>query len=191
LNKYKKNREKQKEKRQAKLASIEYYQRLRPLLLACAAWFIVLIVLHIPFIKDHMRSIMINFTQQSAVYVGKLLFLPMSAFGNTGLNYSGFRMNVILECTAYNFYVFAIMISFFSKWKLKDKLINLFLFLFSIFLANNLRFFVMGLVGKHQPQYFDDIHDYVWNILFGFLIFIIYYWADRRTGGMFAPAEAK
>jgi exosortase/archaeosortase family protein len=180
------------EKRARELARREYINKLKPLLLAFVVWFVLLSVLHLPFIKDYLRTIMVTFTQQSALVLGKMFFLPMTTNGYPRLSYDGFTMNVILECTAYNFYLFVIVVTVFARWSLKDKLVNLAVFLGVIFLMNNLRFFVMGAVGRHYPAFFDHIHDFVWNILFGILVFLIYFWADRRAGGVFAPIpEAK
>ncbi len=175
------------EKRARELARREYISKLKPLLLAFVVWFVLLSVLHLPFIKDYLRTIMVTFTQQSALVLGKLFFLPMTTNGYPLLSYDGFTMNVILECTAYNFYLFVIVVTAFARWSLKDKLINLGVFLGVIFLMNNLRFFVMGAIGKYYPAIFDHIHDFVWNILFGILVFLIYFWGDRRAGGVFAP----
>ncbi len=184
-----KNKQQQKELQRKEQARQEYLNKLKPLLYAFVAWFGILAILHIPFVKDYLRQIMVGFTHSSAIITGKLLFLPISDKGGPILDYDGFGMKVILECTAYNFYLFAAMITIFSQWSLKDKLINLALFLGVIFILNNMRFFVMGVIGKTHPHLFVSIHDYFWNIMFGLMIFLIYVWADRRAGGIFAPVK--
>lgn len=179
------------QKKLLKDARRDYLKRLKPLLYAFAVWFFLLTLLHLPYFKNYLRSGMISFTRQSAIVIGDLFSLPMTSTGGNNLSYSGFGMNVILECTAYNFYLFVLVITLFAKWSVRDKLINLGVFLFVIFLANNMRFFVMGILGNYRPELFHTVHDYVWNILFGFLVFIIYYWGDRRAGGVFAPINVK
>ncbi len=176
----------QKERQKKEQARKEYQKKLKPLLYAFVTWFALLAILHIPFIKDHLRQIMVDFTHSAAIFTGKLLFLPISGKGSPVLDYDGFGMRVILECTAYNFYLFVIMITIFSRWSLKDKFINLGIFLGVIFILNNMRFILMGIIGKTHPHLFETIHDYFWNILFGIMIFLVYVWADGRAGGVFA-----
>jgi exosortase/archaeosortase family protein len=88
-------------------------------------------------------------------------------------------MEIVVECTAYNFYLFAISLAVFANWKLKHKLMNLLIFFLVIFLTNTLRFFAMGYVGRYFPDLFDTTHDYIWNILFGFMIFGVWAWRDK------------
>lgn len=184
-----KNKQQQKELQRKEQAKREYMQKLKPLLYAFVTWFGILAILHIPFIKDYLRQIMVGFTHGAAIFTGKLLFLPISDKGTPVLDYDGFGMKVILECTAYNFYLFVLMITLFSQWSLKDKFINLGIFIGVIFILNNMRFILMGIIGKMHPHLFETIHDYFWNILFGITIFLVYVWADRRAGGVFAPID--
>lgn len=37
----------------------------------------------------------------------------------------------------------------------------------------------MGYIGKYKPEYFHYIHDYLWNILFGFFVFLIWAWRNN------------
>ena len=67
----------------------------------------------------------------------------------------GFSMEIIVECTAYNFYLFAIALAVFANWQLRYKLINLLIFFGVIFLTNILRFFAMGYVGRYYPRFFQ------------------------------------
>lgn len=98
-------------------------------------------------------------------------------------------MEIIVECTAYNFYLFAIALAVFANWPVRFKFINLLIFFAVIFFTNILRFFAMGLVGRHYPEFFDTTHDYVWNILFGFMIFGVWAWRDKANNPDFKPNE--
>lgn len=184
-----KSRLQQKELQKKKEAQQAYLNKLKPLIFAFVAWFAILAILHIPAIKDYIRFAMVHFTHGAAILTGKLLFLPVSNQGYPIMGYAGFNMRVILECTAYNFYLFALMITLFSQWPPKAKLTNLGIFILVIFTLNNMRFLIMGAIGKNYPHLFASIHDYFWNILFGLTIFLIYVWADRRAGGIFAPLD--
>jgi exosortase/archaeosortase family protein len=121
--------------------------------------------------------------------MGKIFFLPVERLAYSTFSVDGFTMEIIVECTAYNFYLFAIALSVFANWSMKHKLINLLIFIGVIFMVNNLRFYAMGYVGRHYPEIFDTTHDYVWNILFGFMIFGVWAWRDKVNNPDFKPKE--
>ena len=98
-------------------------------------------------------------------------------------------MEIIVECTAYNFYLFAIALALFANWSVKHKIINLLIFFSVIFFTNILRFFAMGYIGRYYPQFFDTTHDYIWNILFGFMIFGVWAWRDNLNNPDFLPKD--
>lgn len=173
------------------MKNIELFKRLLPLIKTFASWFLLVTIVHLPGIKEPFRDFVVGFTTSSTVLLGKILFIPIDRMGFASIQVNGFSMEIIVECTAYNFYLFAITLALFSNWKWKDKLINLLIFSLVIFLVNNLRFFAMGYVGRHYPTVFDTTHDYVWNILFGFLIFGLWAWRDRRSNLYFKEKEAE
>ncbi len=168
-----------------------YFQRFRPLLFAFGSWFVLLAVLHLPGIKDFVRHIMVSFTHSSAIISGKLLFLPVADKGYPIMDFAGFSMRVILECTAYNFYLFVLMITVFASWNTKQKLINLLVFVSVIFVTNNFRFLVMGAIGRYFPGVFNQIHDYLWNILFTIVVFLLFIWADSRSENQMLTTSGK
>lgn len=159
----------------------DYIKKLMPLIKAFALWFVLVIIVQLPGIKEAFRDFIVSATTSSTMVLGKVLFIPIERTGFSGIKVNDFAMQIIVECTAYNFYLFAIALALFAEWKWKHKLINFLIFLGVIFFVNNLRFFAMGYVGRHYPEFFDTTHDYVWNILFGFLIFGIWAWRDTKT----------
>ncbi len=185
-----KRKKHQKDKLPAHQSKEAYIQKFKPLLFAFISWFILLALLHLPGIKDFVRYVMVSFTHSSAIVMGKLMFLPVADKGYPVMDFAGFSMQVILECTAYNFYLFVLMITVFAPWTLRQKLINLAVFAGVIYITNNLRFLIMGAIGRYYPAMFDNIHDYLWNILFAILVFMIFLWADSRSGNqIFATAK--
>ncbi|MBW6479840.1 MAG: archaeosortase/exosortase family protein [Bacteroidales bacterium] len=165
-------------------------QKFKPLLFAFVSWFLLLAVLHLPVIKDFVRYVMVSITHFSAIVTGKLLFLPVADKGYPVMDFAGFGMQVILECTAYNFYLFVLMITLFAPWTKRQKLINFAVFAGVIFITNNLRFLIMGAIGRYYPALFGQIHDYLWNILFAILVFMMFLWADSRSGNqIFSTAK--
>lgn len=159
----------------------DYLKKLMPLIKAFSLWFILVIIVQLPGIKEAFRDFIVGATTTSTVILGKVLFIPIERTGFAGIRVNDFSMQIIVECTAYNFYLFAFALAIFAEWKWKHKLINFLIFFALIFFVNNLRFFAMGFVGRHYPELFDTTHDYVWNILFGFLIFGIWAWRDVKT----------
>lgn len=173
------------------LFSKELLIKLLPLIKAFAFWFLLVLIVHIPGVKENFRNMVVGFTTSSTVMLGKLLFIPIKRLGFSTITVDGFSMQIIVECTAYNFYLFAIALAFFANWKFRHKLINLLIFFGVIFLVNNLRFFAMGYVGRNYPELFDTTHDYIWNILFGFMIFGVWAWRDRINNPDFLPKETQ
>jgi exosortase/archaeosortase family protein len=173
-------REQKKAIQQAKLAKKEnskrFMEHFRPLMFAVLLWFITVSVLHLPGINEDVMRIFVGFTLESAILFGKLLFISVESHAYPNITVSGYTMQVIMECTAYNFYIFVIYLSLFSPVKWKQKLWTLVIFLSAVFVVNNLRFVTMGFVGNYSEQLFHIIHDYLWNILFGFMVFIIWTW---------------
>jgi exosortase/archaeosortase family protein len=177
------------QKPQKPLFSKELLIKLLPLIKAFALWFILVLIVHIPGIKDAFRNFFVGFTTTSTLIVGKVFFVPIERLSFSAIMVDGFSMEIIVECTAYNFYLFAISLAVFANWKLKYKLINLLIFFGVIFLTNILRFFAMGYVGRYYPQFFSTTHDYVWNILFGFMIFAVWAWRDKLNNPDFQPKD--
>ena len=173
-------REEEKAKQQEKLAKKEAFRKFmhhfKPLLITVLLWILITTILHLPGLKDNVQHFFVLFTLESAVGFGKLLFFPIASNTFPNITVSGYTMEVIMECTAYNFYIFVICLSLLSPVKWKQRIVTLLIFLVALFIINNFRFITMGYIGKHSYQWFHYIHDYFWNILFGFLVFLIWVW---------------
>jgi len=141
-------------------------------------WFGLISLLHSPWLKEPAKEFFVAFTTHSAYWFGKIFFVPITMSSVPYLAVKGFNMQVVMECTAYNFYLFAIILTLFARWDVKHKIISLAIFLPVIFVLNNLRFISMGYLGSIRPDLFDAVHDYVWNILFGFMVFGIWAWRE-------------
>jgi len=183
------NTEKKPAKASKPLFSIELLIKLLPLIKAFALWFILVLIVHIPGIKEGFRNLFVGFTTNSTVFMANILFIPIKKLSFSTISLNGFNMEIIVECTAYNFYLFALALAIFANWSIKHKLLNLLIFFGVIFLTNILRFFAMGYIGRYYPEFFDTTHDYVWNILFGFMIFAVWAWRDKVNNPDFQPKE--
>lgn len=181
----KKDREKRKHKRlqkeQQKARRQELIYKLKPLLYTFVVWFALKSIVYIPAISNTVTPLFVSFTTHTSYWFGRLLFFPVEIHGVPYLSVNNFLMEVIMECTAYNFYIFVIVLTIFSRWPLRHKFINLGVFLSVIFVINSFRFITMGYIGTHLPDLFDLVHDYVWNILFGFLVFGIWIWCEETA----------
>ena len=153
-------------------------QSLKPLLWAFIAWFVLNAILHLPGIKEPFNEAFVAFTTHAAYWFGRVLFVPIEMSSVPFLTVNGFNMQVIMECTAYTFYLFAILLVVFARWPLRHKIRGLGIILAGIFLINNLRFISMGYLGSYRPDLFDLIHDIVWNVLFGFMVFGLWAWQE-------------
>jgi exosortase/archaeosortase family protein len=160
----------------------EFKRQFIPLLIATVLWLVTISVLEMPAIKNQVAAFFINFTLQSTLFLGKVFFLPIKSSGFPNLEIAGFPMKVVMECTAYNFYVFVIFLSLLSPVSWKQRLITLVVFILAIFIVNNLRFITVGYIGSYSQKMFHFIHDYLWNILFGFMVFLIWAWRYNKSG---------
>jgi len=152
-----------------------------PLMAAVILWFVTLMILHLPSVSDPAAIFFIDFTLQSAIIFGKILFIPMESLTYPYITVDGYTMQIVMECTAYNFYIFVIYLSLLSPVNWKQRLLTLVIFLGAVFVVNNLRFITLGLVGNHMANLFHYIHDYLWNILFGFMVFLIWAWRYNNS----------
>jgi exosortase/archaeosortase family protein len=176
-------------KQEKRRQNIELLKKLLPLIKAFVLWFVLVMIVHVPGIKDVFKDLVVGFTTSTTIAMGKIFFLPIHRLGFSSISLDGFPMQIIVECTAYNFYLFAISLVIFSNWKISHKFLNLGIFIVIIFILNNLRFFAMGYIGSQYPAFFETTHDYVWNILFGFMIFGVWAWRDKISNPDFRPKD--
>ncbi len=175
-------REKHREKQQLKERRQVILRSLKPLLWAFIAWFVLNTILHLPGIKTAAEAFFVSFTTYSAYWFGKILFIPISMNEVPLLTVNGFHMRVVMECTAYSFYLFGLTLVVFARWPLRHKVSSLAVIILGIFFINNLRFISMGYLGSYRPDMFDLVHDIVWNVLFGFMVFGLWAWRELTSG---------
>ena len=156
-------------------------RQLISLIAAVVLWLGTLAVMHLPQFQDKIAAFFVNFTLQSTLLFGKLFFLPVKEIGFPFISVDNYTMEVVMECTAYNFYVFIFYLSIFSPVNWKQRLVTLLIFIGAVFVMNILRFIILGYIGNISPDLFHFLHDYLWNILFGFMVFLIWVWRYNRT----------
>ena len=181
LSRRKQEKARQQEKLAKKEARKQLIRQFAPLMAAVLLWFVTLTILHLPAIKDEVADFFVHFTLNSSLLFGKVLFIPVESSFFPNITVNGYTMTVIMECTAYNFYIFIIYLSLLSPVKWKQRIITLLIFLGAVFVVNNMRFITMGYIGLYSENWFHYVHDYLWNILFGFMVFLIWAWRYKNT----------
>jgi len=88
---------------------------------------------------------------------------------------NGASLKIIYECTAYSYYLFIFAIVLFSPWKWHQKLWGGATLFVLTTLLNALRFFSVAWIIRKHPDQLDIFHDYVWNILFAVIVFLMYF----------------
>jgi len=171
----------QQDSQSKQLATKHFIKQFIPLIAAVSLWVVSSSILHLPAIKNEVATFFINFTLQSSLLFGKVFFIPVTSPSFPFLTIGGYTMEVVMECTAYNFYLFVIFLSLFSPVKWKQRLLTLLIFLLAVFVVNNLRFITVGYIGSYSQKMFHLVHDYLWNILFGFLVFLIWAWRYNNS----------
>ncbi len=155
-------------------------QQTKPLIFTLILWMIFMFMAHIADYYWGISKHMIAFVVETTIFIGSSLGFSLADSISPHLQVAGFDMEVIFECTAYNFYLFVIALVLFARWTLKDKFINFAIFMLSVFLLNASRFIIMGYIGSKFPKVFHQIHDYVWTILFALLIAGLYLWRNKK-----------
>jgi len=163
---------------QEKSASLK---RLMPLIKAFALWVILVFLVNIPAFKDVFVKFFLDFTMKTVLFLSKILFLPVEYLQDYHITVNSFDLQIIYECTAYNFYLFVIPLVIFSNWTIKQKIINILIFITVIILVNYFRFIIMGYVGSWFPSAFEFIHDYMWNVIFGIMVFAVWLWREKAS----------
>ena len=162
-------------------AKLRFRKQFIPLMAAVVLWIGTSMILHMPSIKNEVATFFINFTINSSILFGKIFFIPIASPSFPHLTVGGYHMQVVMECTAYNFYIFVFFLSLLSPVDWKQRLLTLLIFLVAVFVVNNLRFVTVGYIGAYSQELFHLVHDYLWNILFGFLVFLIWAWRYNKT----------
>jgi len=181
MSKKSKQRDKKNNKAEKALAKKRFVKQFVPLIIAVLLWLLTSTLLHLPSIKNQVGTFFINFTLSSSLLFSKIFFIPVSSPAFPFLTINNYTMKVVMECTAYNFYIFVFFLSLLSPVNRKQKFITLFIFLVAVFIVNNLRFITVGLIGSYSEDIFHLVHDYLWNILFGLLVFFIWAWRYNKT----------
>jgi len=99
-NKRKQEKAQLKDRLLKKEANRKMLKQFVPLVIAVLLWFITLLLLHLPSIKNDIGYFFVKFTLDSAIMFGKLLFVPMQSTSFPFITVDGYTMQIVMECTA-------------------------------------------------------------------------------------------
>ncbi|MCK5838559.1 MAG: exosortase/archaeosortase family protein [Bacteroidales bacterium] len=153
-----------------------YRKVLVQLLKSLVLWIILVGIVTHPAIKRAVKEAMINFTGSGVEFVCNQFHIPVHISGYPYISIFHFKMEILYECSAYNYYLLVIALSVFALWPWKNMIFNGLIMLLTIFIMNTLRFIMMGYIGRYHYSMFDSIHNYFWNIFFALLLLLMWVW---------------
>ena len=152
------------------------------LILSVILWIILIGVIFIPPLRETIHPIMIRFTSNSLVFWANILNIPVFVPEYPMIDIFHFQMQIVFEHTAFNFLLFAFALVVFSLWSLKTKFINFLIYIAVIYFLNLMRFIFMGWIGHIDPELFENIHNYFWNILFALVVLLMWVITYEKSG---------
>ncbi|HNW50565.1 MAG TPA: hypothetical protein PKH79_05750 [Prolixibacteraceae bacterium] len=171
----------------------EIFNELLPLIKAFGLWVVLVVIVAWDYTNHRWFSMaFVNFTTYLTYGLAKILFIPVQLFGdgsstvaNLVVNYKAIQidnypMTIELECSAYHAYIAMIALVVFSKWEVKQKFIIGAALFGTLAVINSLRIIMLGVVGRLYPNFFNFMHDYVWNILLVIIIWALWELVNRK-----------
>jgi exosortase/archaeosortase family protein len=171
----------------------DLWHDLLPLIKAFALWIILVIAVAIDYTYQRWFSmIFIDLTTYLTYGLAKIMFIQAEILGNgltmvttleiyyKSILISNYSLMIELECSAYHAYLAMISLVIFSAWTNKQKLWIGSLLFGILALVNSLRIILLGLLGKHYPEIFNLMHDYIWNILLVIMLWGLWELANQR-----------
>lgn len=103
------------------------------------------------------------------------IFGISASFEGTILTVSGFRMEIILECTALQYLgLYAAGVVAYPYKTVRSKAGALMLGIPAFLAINVARLIVIGKIGAVAPALFEFVHVYLWQSMFGIMVFCIW-----------------
>jgi exosortase/archaeosortase family protein len=193
------NQKKTNSKSKIKLKEISKQQRkellheLLPLGKSFLLWIVLVVIVAWDYTNHQWFSMaFVNYTTYLSYGLAKAMFLQAALLGDGAntvttlvVNYKSimihnYPMIVELECSAYHAYIAMIALVAFSRWTIKQKLVNGAIIFGLLSFINSLRIVMLGVIGRSYPQIFNIMHDYIWNILLVIVIWGIWELMNRR-----------
>lgn len=156
----------------------ELLRELLPLAKSFGLWIVLVVIVAWDYTNTQWFAMaFVHYTSYLSIWISKLLFIPAQIIGagttmmtTIEVNYlsvsiNNYPMIIELECSAYHAYLAIIALVVFSKWTVKQKTLGGLIIFAALSVINSLRIIILGIIGRNNPQIFDLMHDYIWNIL--------------------------
>ena len=171
----------------------ELFTELLPIIKSFGLWILLVILVALDYTgKRWFSMVFVDMTTYLTYGLSKLLFIParitgsgMSMVTTLEVNYqsvviSNYPMVIELECSAYHAYLAMFALVVFSFWTLKQKIVLGTIMFGLLSVINSLRIILLGVIGHNYPQFFNVMHDYIWNILLVIVIWGLWELANQR-----------
>lgn len=112
-----------------------------------------------------------------------LFSVPVVSSG-TQLNFVGFPMEIVLECTALHYMIiFVAGVLAFRSHSLSYRAAGIVIGTLTIFLLNIVRIGVIGFIGRYFISIFDFVHEYLWRGMFALSVLLLWIlWVNGKKG---------
>jgi len=173
------DKKQQKQKIKEKQEKLQRFKDILPIAKTFGLWLLLIGLVRIEAVYEIIATGLIKITGNSVLGVCKATFIPVS-YNFPYINVAKFPMRIAPECTILDYYLFvpAMMLFVSAKWLHKVKWAVIIMAI--LYGMNLLRFVIMGFVGKYYPSLFDAAHEYFWNLLFAFLLFLLWFWQNSK-----------
>lgn len=181
------------EKEELKNRQKEMLKEFLPLVKSFLLWVVIVLIVAWDYTANRWFSmVFIDFTTYLTWALSKIMFIPVQILGagksmmtTLEVNYTSIVVNhypmlIELECSAYHAYTALLSLVAFSAWSIKQKLVAGSILFGVLAIINSLRIVLLGVVGRNNPEIFNMMHDYVWNILLVIVIWGMWELANRK-----------
>ena len=175
---------KKKTKGVSALSNKQLSNNLKNLLYSFLLWIVLVVLIRTDFSRAYTDSFFIRFTHSSVAFFCKILGIPVVDTSCPTISIYHTAMEIVPECTIYDYYLMVIALVAFTAWKWKDRLINGLIMLTILYFTNILRFLMMGFVGRFLPSAFKFTHDYLWGLIFALFTLALWIWLDNRASNV-------
>lgn len=129
--------------------------------------------------SEAVSSWLVSLTQSVSFFLMSLVHLPVAIEGST-IRLPNESLIITLECTAVYLVILfaALILAYPATWR--SKRMGLLIGIPAIFVMNAIRLLVVGVVSYLFPSLFELVHDYVWQVLFVIMVFLLWLvWMEK------------
>lgn len=124
-----------------------------------------------------------EFTTSAISALWGLFSVPVVC-SSTQLNFAGFPMEIVLECTALHYMIIFIAgVLAFRNHTLSYRAAGIIIGAVTIFFLNIVRIGIIGFIGRYFSSIFEFVHDYLWQGIFALTVILIWVlWVNGKRG---------